>query len=322
MGMSADRRCRVAFVGAGYMGKEHAKAFAALPNVELDGVYTRTAESAARFAEEFGIACVAESVADLYARTQADLVVVSVPELAVNEVARQCFEHPWTCLIEKPAGYDLEDAHAIAAAAKSAGTKAFVALNRRHYSSTRAVLDDLRTRDDGPRLIHLQDQEDPKAALAAGQPALVTENWMYANSIHMIDFFSLFARGKVSRIRRLVEYDPAAPRFVLAHIEFDSGDTGIYEAVWNAPGPWSVAVTTPSRRWEMRPVEQAAFQDYGERRLTPVETDAWDRDFKPGLRLQAELAVRAATGQDATGLPTLDDAIATMQVTHDIYFGR
>ena len=100
---------KVAFVGAGYMTTEHIKAFASLPAVSIAGIFSRTSERAAPLVAPHG-GVVALSVADLYAETKADLVVVSVPELAMAEMATQCFSHPWQVMLEKPAGYNLSDA--------------------------------------------------------------------------------------------------------------------------------------------------------------------------------------------------------------------
>ena len=76
-------------------------------------------------------------------------------------------------------------------------------------------------------------------------------------------------------------------------------------------------VTTPRRRWELRPLEKAAFQNAGERKQTPMEPHAWDAEFKPGFRLQAEQVVSALRGNgDAT---SLDDAVRTMRLVRDIF---
>lgn len=307
----------VAFVGAGNMAREHAKALADMEGVELSGVYSRTPERAQKFGTDFNMPVFA-SIAALHASTKADLVVIAVSELSAREVTSQCFAFPWTCLIEKPAGYDLDDAEAIAANARAAGRRAFVALNRRHYSSTRAVVDAL-AGDDGRRFIHIQDQEDPRAALAVGRPKAVCDNWMYANSIHLIDLFAVLGRGAITGVDVVEPWQPDDPSVVIARIGYDSGDIGLYQAVWNRPGPWGVAVTTAAVRWEMRPVEDAAFQPYGQRKLEPVARHDWDLKFKPGLRAQAELAVRAARGEPAPGLPTIDAALASMRLARDIY---
>jgi predicted dehydrogenase len=220
-------------------------------------------------------------------------------------------------LIEKPAGYNVADAEEICSIAQTKNRRGFVALNRRFYSSTRAALADLQA-NPGRRFIQVLDQEDPKRALQAGQPSLVVDNWMYANSIHMVDYLRLFGRGKITVVEPVVRWDPDKPSVVVAKIEFDSGDIGLYEGIWNGPGPWSVCVNTPEKRWELRPVEQAAFQVAGQRKLEPVMQHASDQQFKPGLRMQAVHAIAAALGKP-TDLPTLGDALETMRLTRAIF---
>lgn len=314
MGVGA---CRVAVVGAGAMAREHIRAFSDVPGVALAGIYSRTRSRAEELAGEFGVPQVCESMANLYENTQANLVVMAVPELAANSVAKECFEFPWTVFMEKPPGYNLSDAQDIRAAAEAQQRQALAGLNRRFLSSTRAAWDDLADCE-GPRFIHVQDQQDMAAAAALGHPEAVVKNWMYANSIHLADYLRLFGRGAVTSVEPLVRWDPDCPGMVVAGVRFASGDLGLYEGVWNGPGPWAVTITTPGRRWEMRPLEHAAYQIAGERRLQPVEQCAWDREFKPGFRLQAEMAVSAALGRPSES-PTLAEAMQTMKLIQEIF---
>ena len=315
--MNTNNLCKVAFVGAGYMTIEHIKAFKDVPGVALAGIHSRTKSRAQALALESGLDAVCSSIAELYEKTKAELVVISVPELSVREVCLEAFKYPWTCLIEKPAGYDLVDAEKIFNEAKRLGRQAYVALNRRQHSSTHLVLEEM-NQCVGSRLIHVYDQEDQIAARISGQPELVVKNWMYANSIHLIDYFNTLGRGNIVSVTPVIHWSPDKPQFVLAKLTYDSGDIGIYEAVWNAPGPWAVTVTTQEKRWEMRPLEQAMVQPYGSRKLDPIKTHEWDHLFKPGLRLQAEEAVKAAMGQPSN-LATLEDAMKSMQLVRAIY---
>jgi predicted dehydrogenase len=310
---------RVAVIGAGYMAREHIRAFLDIRQVQVVGIHSRTRDRAVDLASEFDVPQVCDSIAELYDRTLADLVIVAVPELSTNEVCRQCFEFPWAVLIEKPAGYNCADAQEIETVASEKNRRAFVAFNRRHYSSTRSVIDDL-AQQPSHRFIHVQDQEDQVRALQAGQPERVVENWMYANSIHLIDYFLIMGRGNISSVESIIPWKPnkKGPQYVVAKIAFDSGDIGLYEGIWNGPGPWAVTVNTVGKRWEMRPLEQAAFQVDGQRTLEVVESNAWDTQFKPGLRRQAELAIEASLGT-SNNLPTLRDSLKTMRLTRDIF---
>lgn len=311
------KKIKVAVVGAGFMAEEHIKAFADIPDVALLGIHSRTRARAEALAQKHNVSQVYDSVDALYAGTQAELVIIAVPELSVNKVCMEAFKHPWQALIEKPVGYNLPDAQEIAAAAKRAGRKAYVALNRRHYSSTRAVMQELESVE-GQRLVQVFDQENPILALEAGQPPLVVENWMYANSIHIIDYLCVFCRGEVTSVDHVIKWNSKEPRFVLTKVQYSSGDIGVYQAIWNGPGPWIVTVTTQAKRWEMRPLEQAASQVYKSRKSEPIPVHSWDTQFKAGLRLQAEETVKAVRGE-ANNLPTLADGIATMKLVNLIY---
>lgn len=308
---------RVAFIGAGYMAAEHIKAFSDIKGVQLSGIYSRTWSRAEKLALEYSFGGISGSIGELYETTGADLVVIAVPELSMREVCLEAFKYPWMCLIEKPAGYDVPDAEVILAAAQLNNRKAFLSLNRRQYSSTHAVLDDLESHK-RQRLVHVYDQENPRVALESGQPQKVVDNWMFANSIHVIDYFRLFCRGELLSVDNLSRWQPNEPCFVLAKLTYSSGDIGMYEAVWEGPGPWAVTVTTHSRRWELRPLEQAAFQDYKSRQMKSISVHPWDTQFKPGLRRQAEEAIRALEGMPHK-LPTLEEGLQTMNIAARIY---
>jgi hypothetical protein len=171
---------------------------------------------------------------------------------------------------------------------------------------------------DVPRFIHVQDQEDPQRALQAGRPQAVVDNWMYANSIHLVDYFALLGRGRIMAVEPIIPWVPGVSWVVAAKIQFDSGDVGLYQGIWNGPGPWSVSVNTKVKRWEMRPVEQAACQLAGQRTMEPVQINPWDQQFKPGLRLMAEKAVAASRGA-STDLPTLSEALRSMELVKNIF---
>ena len=308
---------KVAFIGAGYMATEHIRAFRDVPGIKLTGIYGRTKDRALKLASEFNIPFVCESIGELYEKSHADLVVISVTELSVRDVCLEAFKYPWVCLIEKPAGYNVADAERIEEAASNLNRMAFVALNRRHHSSTRLVLEDIASQED-PRLIHVCDQEDPVSARQAGQPETVVQNWMYANSIHLVDYFNILGRGEIVAVAPVIKWTPENPQFVMAKITYDSGDIGIYEAVWNGPGPWAVTVSTQKKRWEMRPLEHASVQSYGSRKLEPAVTHEWDSKFKPGLRAQAGEALKAVLGESHS-LPSLQDAMRSMRLVQAIY---
>ena len=308
---------KIAIIGAGYMSKEHIKVFKTLDNVQVSGIYSRTKSRAESLANEFEIEGVYDSLEELYLETKADMVIISVPELSTEEVCDAAFKFPWICLIEKPVGYNLENAEIIYKLSEKQKAKVFVALNRRHYSSTRLMQEDLKNHIE-PRVVHVIDQENPLVALEGGTPKLVVDYWMYANSIHIIDYFNLLCRGELLSIENINKWEADEPFYVLSKLKYSSGDIGIYEAIWNGPGPWVVTVTTPKKRWELRPLEELRVLEYKSRKPILIEPHYWDAEFKPGLRLQAEESLKMLRGEDYQ-LPSLADALKTMRLINKIY---
>ena len=312
------RDVSIAIVGAGGMAREHAKAFASLPGVKVAGLTSRTRAKADALASELGVPLVTDSIAALYERTRADLVVITVPELSANPVAMEAFKHPWAVLMEKPAGYDLADAEKIAAAARGRRAPVMVGLNRRFYSSSRTIKADLETRPDEKRFIHVQDQQSYAEARRYNHPPQVVEKFMYANSIHLIDLIPFFGRGKVARVTPVTPWRGEDTEVMLAYVEFDSGDTALYEGLWKGPGPWAANVSTPGKRWIMQPLEDATYQNANERARHTIERAEEDKQFKAGFLLQARNAVAAVRGE-ASEIPSIEDSLETMRLINRMF---
>lgn len=312
------REVSVAIIGAGGMGREHAKAFAAVPGVKVVGLTSRTRAKADALAQELGIAVVAHSIDDLHRQTKADLVIVAVPELSANPVAMRAFAHPWAVLMEKPAGYDLADAEKIAAAAKDRSAPVMVGLNRRFYSSSRTIKADLEMRPSEQRFIHVQDQQSYAEARRYNHPPQVVEKFMYANSIHLIDLIPFFGRGKVARVQPITPWRGEKTEVMLAYVEFDSGDTALYEGLWKGPGPWAANVSTPGKRWIMQPLEDAIYQNAGERARHTIERADEDKQFKAGFLLQARAAIGRVRGE-ASDIASIDDSLETMRLINRMF---
>lgn len=308
---------RVALIGAGYMGAEYAKALTQAESLELVGIMSRTRARAQTLADTYGTPIVADSVGELYARTEADAVIVAVPELAARDITLAAFDYPWTALLEKPPGYLPAVAGELLEAAERRQRSAFVALNRRFYGSTTAALAEV-AGTVGPRSVIIQDAEDQHAALAAGQPKQVVDAWMYANSIHLIDYADLFCRGTVVDVSTPQPFKPYEPCLVESIIRYSSGDTATYLGLWQKPGPWSVQVCTAEARVELKPLEQAGIQRKGERRVTTVPQTEWDTECKPGIRALVEELGKVLRGEPHR-LPTLAAGVDCMRVIESMF---
>ena len=78
---------KVAFVGAGYMATEHAKAFSGLPRVQMVGITSRTRAKAQELASYYPDMQVFDSIEEMHEKTQADLAIVTVKELFMANLA-------------------------------------------------------------------------------------------------------------------------------------------------------------------------------------------------------------------------------------------
>jgi predicted dehydrogenase len=307
---------RITIVGAGYMAIEHARAFAAIDGVTIVGVVGRSTERAQALAKHHGCA-VFDDIETMYRETKADAVVVAVPELACRAVCEQVFEHPWVSLLEKPVGCNYQEALYLDEISMRRKRVAFVGLNRRSYHATREA-QNLLAESDSPRFILVHDTQDTNAARQSGQPEQVVRNWMFANSVHLVDYIRQFGRGDITAVDVPLCFDAENPHSVSATVSFSSGDRAVYFGAWNLPGPWYVTVANEALRVELRPLETVSFQRRGTRTLTPVEGCRADIDFKPGLYVQAQQLINAIHGRP-TSLATLREATETMRLVSQIY---
>jgi predicted dehydrogenase len=99
---------RVAVLGTGHLGREHARIYADLPAAELVGVYDPDAAAADAVAQSLGCRAFPSRGALL---DVAEAASVCVPTPAHAEVATACLEAGLHVLVEKPITADVAEAH-------------------------------------------------------------------------------------------------------------------------------------------------------------------------------------------------------------------
>ena len=109
------KKIRVAVVGTGEFGRNHARVYRELEGAELVGIYDHNQERAAAVAKEFQ-AQVVRDFEELQSRV--DAVSVAVPTIAHAQVGCQLVEMGLDVLVEKPMAADLAEADALLAAAR------------------------------------------------------------------------------------------------------------------------------------------------------------------------------------------------------------
>jgi predicted dehydrogenase len=109
---------RVAVVGCGEFGRNHARVYKEVESANLVGVFDSDSSRATAFAAEFGTRAFASLDA---LRGAADAVSVAVPTIAHAEVGCRLMEQGMDVLVEKPMAANLAEADALVKSARRSG---------------------------------------------------------------------------------------------------------------------------------------------------------------------------------------------------------
>ena len=114
-----SRKIRIAVVGAGEFGRNHARVYRQLPGVELVGVYDQDAERAAAVANEFQTRSF-RSIEGLCG--EAEAASVAVPTLLHAEIGCRLLDMGIDTLIEKPMASTVRASRAACSGASPSST--------------------------------------------------------------------------------------------------------------------------------------------------------------------------------------------------------
>jgi predicted dehydrogenase len=307
-------KIKVSFVGAGTIIREHIKAFSAIKNVELAGLYSRTLDKAKRLSHEFKIKHICSSIEDLFSKTKSDLVVIGVPIESTKKVCLESIKFPWKCLVEKPLGLNLKET--IEIKRNSNSNKIYLALNRNYLNSTLQVKK-LLENDCSKRIVFLFDQENTVEAKLYHSKKVI-DNYMFANSIHIIDYCRIFARGKIKNIRSIFDLKKNNIRIFSKKIIFSSGDIVLYSTAWNRPGPWSVDISTDKYFFNIKPLEKVYIRSFNKNQDFQLTSDNDDKKYKPGFKKQALEMIKLINKKKNT-VPNINDVLYTAKLIQRLY---
>jgi predicted dehydrogenase len=192
-------------------------------------------------------------------------------------------------LVEKPAGLNYEEIKKVADKAKEKAAQVLLAYNRRFYSSVEKAIEKIKE-DGGVTSFNFEFTEWSNKIRSIEKAPGVKENWLLANSSHVIDL-AFFLGGKPKELSSysggsLEWHDKAI--YSGAGIS-EKGALFSYQANWKAPGRWVVEVLTNKHRLYFKPMESLQIQEIDSVLVNPVVIeDDIDKKFKPGLYRQVE----------------------------------
>ena len=122
-------RIKVALVGAGGWGYQHARVFAAREDVDLCSVAGRTEKRTEARAKQFGLRYYLD-IEEMLAAEKPDLVSVSLPNMGHYEPTLKVIRAGYPLLVEKPLVFELDEAEILLREAEERGL--FFAINFNH----------------------------------------------------------------------------------------------------------------------------------------------------------------------------------------------
>jgi predicted dehydrogenase len=309
---------KIAIIGAGGMADEYLKALSKLNNIRIVGICNRTKQKSLKLKKKYRIEKVFNDINQMYKQTKPDGVIVALSPDILKKKIKEIFSLNAKYLIEKPVGLNLKESNYINNISKEKKINAYVALNRRYYSSTKYLLKKIKHNKNIKRIVEVEDQEDQLLNKAIFSKKIL-DNYMFVNSIHLIDYFNLFCRGDINKIVRVKKWENRKKDIFTSYLHYNSGDLGIYRAVWNMPGPWSVKVYSKSGYYKLSPIEKIFYRKNNSRVDEKIDINYKnDEIFKPGIKLQLDDFLNVINDKK-NNLPTLDVSNKLMSLINKIY---
>ncbi|GHO99321.1 dehydrogenase [Reticulibacter mediterranei] len=127
--MSEQKSIKVALIGAGGWGLQHARIFSARPDIDFCAIVGRTEEKTRRRAEEFRVRAY-QDIDQMLAKEQPDLVSLCLPNQGHFQATLRVIEAGFPLLVEKPLVFDLREADTLLN--EAAKRSLFFAINFNH----------------------------------------------------------------------------------------------------------------------------------------------------------------------------------------------
>ncbi len=221
-------------------------------------------------------------------------------------------------LLEKPGSIRSLELKKLKKISKSNNCDVFVAYNRRFFSSILKLKKEV-LKDGGIKSLNFEFTEWSHTFDDTTHPKSILQKWIIANSSHVIDCaFFLIGNPKKMKIGIFGTNKIAWHRSGSIFFGFGKSENNIpfsYHANWQAPGRWSIEVSTKLRRFYLKPMEELFVQKLGSVSIKQVKfQNNFDLAFKPGLYLQTKSFLESNTDN----LKTLNQQINSLELYNKI----
>lgn len=307
---------KVCIIGAGQISEQYIKVLKSFKIIKVEGIVSRTIKSCKEKSKKFSIPYYGNSIETVMNIVKPNIVIICVTPSETKKVCMKILKYQCHVLIEKPVGLNLKENKYILNIANKYEGKIFVALNRRYFSSTIKLMSKL-NKNNSKRVVNIFDQENTIAAKKNGHSKKVIKNWMFANSIHLIDLFSILCRGKIKKISKEKKQLNNNEHYMIANIEFSSGDLGVYHAYWNRPAPWKITVSCDKSFFYMSPIENLYEMDI-KRKIINYKLTQVDKKYKPGFYMMIRDLINMYK-KNKNNLVSVKKNLETMKLIDKLY---
>ena len=125
----SQSRIKVALIGAGGWGRQHARIFAERPDVDFCAIAGRTPEKTKARATQYGVRAYLD-IGEMLDKERPDLVSLCLPNQGHFDATLQVIQAGYPLLVEKPLVFDLQEADTLLA--EAAQRNLFFAINFNH----------------------------------------------------------------------------------------------------------------------------------------------------------------------------------------------
>ena len=267
-------KINVVVIGSGKMAEAYVDVIQSFKNFNILGVYSRNKKNLEVFCKKKKVNLINSYKEINENKKNIHLLIIAVTAPNLLKVINITKSLNCVRLLEKPLGISLIQAEKINKITKN--KKYFLALNRRMYESTQFAKKKINKK----KIILVEDHIDFNLHKQLGFKKKQYKNFIFSHSIHLIDYFNIFAKGKITNIfksKLLVN----GKKLIYCIIEFSSGDIGIYSCKYNSKQKWRVILFEKNKRIKFQPLETANLESRKKRiKFSPKR---FDRSFKPGI---------------------------------------
>ena len=311
---------RLAVIGAGAIGRVHARNVAAHRESTLAIVCDKNAEAAETTADQFGSSAVQSVEEALHGNL--DGAIISSSTSSHGEVAAACIAAGVPFLCEKPLAFDLETAREIVAAARRAGLVAATAFNRRFdagYAGIKAAVSAGEIGRVEAILMTSRTASPPSVEFTRTSGGLFGEKGAHFYDLarwiteeHPVDLFAMGSALVNPAFADIGEVDTA-----MITMRMPSGSLCQFDFSWRAAYGQDERVEVNGSLGMLQTFQEPVGRFLrskvsGQSQDGPMPT--WYERFAPTYAEELHSFLGAIRSGDASGLPSLEDGLAAQQI--------